>query len=322
MRVFLCYNTAIMIYDLVIIGGGPAACSGAVYAARKRLTTLLVTDDFAGQSAVSETIYNWIGTPEIGGAELAQSLEKHVMSYTKESDTLTVKKGIRVNDIKKHDTQFTIALSNGESIETKTVLIGTGSSHRKLEVPGADVFEHKGLTYCASCDGPLFSGMPVVVIGGGNAALESTLQLAAYTSHVTLLHRRDEFRADPITLEKARDLPNVTFETNTEIMEVKGDGFVSSIVFKRNTTGEVVDLPVNGIFVEIGQIPNTQFVQDLTPLNDFGKIIVDPMNQRSKIDGIWAAGDCTSGLYHQNNIAAGDAVKALEDLYIWLKKQG
>lgn len=311
-----------MIYDLVIIGGGPAACSGAVYAARKRLITLLVTYDFAGQSAVSETIYNWIGTPEIGGAELAQSLEGHVMSYTKESDTLSVKKGILVNDIKKHNTQFTITLSNGESVETKTILIGTGSSHRKLDVKGSDVFEHKGLTYCASCDGPLFSGMPVVVVGGGNAALESTLQLAAYTSHVTLLHRRDEFRADEITIEKAKNLPNVSFETNTEIIEVKGDGFVSSIVFKRSLTGEVVDLPVNGIFVEIGQIPNTQFVQDLTPLNDHGKIIVDPMNQRSQIDGIWAAGDCTSGLYHQNNIAAGDAVKAIEDLYIWLKKQG
>jgi thioredoxin reductase len=173
--------------------------------------------------------------------------------------------------------------------------------------------------YCATCDGPLFSGMPVVVVGGGNAALEAVVQLSQYCSHVTLLHRSENFRADTITVETASKLSNATLLTNIDLLEIKGDKFVSSVVYKAKGSEEVVELPVNAVFVEIGQIPNTDILRDVAPIDQAGKVIVDPMNQRTGTLGIWAAGDCTNGLYHQNNIAAGNAVKAIEDLYIWIK---
>ena len=205
--------------------------------------------------------------------------------------------------------------------QAKAVLIATGSRRRKLEAKGADIFEHKGLTYCASCDGPIFADQDVVVIGGGNAGFESAAQLLAYCKSVTLLHRSDSFKADEITVEKVLANPKMKAYKNVEILEVTGDKFVDGIIFKDKITGEQTDLKVTGIFVETGQLPNTDLVKDLVELDGIKKIKVDPMNQRSSVAGIWAAGDCTNGLYHQNNIAAGDAVKALEDIYIYVSNK-
>lgn len=307
-----------MNYELIIIGGGPAACAAAVYAARKRIQTLLVAEEVGGQSSVSDTIFNWIGTPEIGGGELAASLKKHIEYYTTPEHTLTLKLGARVTTVTQNGEMFTVA-TDTESFETKSVLIATGSAHRKLDVAGAKSFDHKGIMYCATCDGPLFSGQPVAVAGGGNAALEAVLQLSQYASHVTLLHRSDAYRADQITVDNVAKLSNVTLLKKTDIIEIKGDAFVNAVVYKEKDAAEPTELPISAIFVEIGQIPNTSFVQSVVPLTADGKVIVDPMNQRTQTLGIWAAGDCTNGLYHQNNIAAGDAVKAIEDLYVWLK---
>lgn len=314
-----------MNYDLIIIGGGPAGTAAAVYAARKRLKTLIIVEEIGGQSAVSDTIYNWIGTPEIGGGELAESFKKHIEAYTTSDNTLTLVHGARAESVQKNDNGFIITTPK-ESYATKSVLVVTGSRHRHLEVPGAETFEHKGILYCATCDGPLFSGQPVAVIGGGNAALEAVLQLSAYASHVTLLHRSNEFRADAITVEKVRSLPNVTLLTNVTLTEITGIEFVGGLLYKNNLSGSSgtttnESLAVNAIFVEIGQLPNTDLVKDVVTLDEYKKIVVDPTNQRTSTLGIWAAGDCTNGLYHQNNIAAGDAVKAIEDLYVWLKKQ-
>lgn len=306
-----------MTYELIIIGAGPAACAAAVYAARKRIQTLLVAEEVGGQSSVSDTIFNWIGTPEIGGSELAANLKKHIEYYTTPEHTLTLRLGSRVEALTKTATGFSITTNTGETCTTKAVLIATGSRHRKLTVPGAAAFDHKGIMYCATCDGPLFSGQPVVVVGGGNAALEAALQLSQYAAHTTLLHRSDAFRADQITVDNVSKLANVTLKKNIELIEIKGDKFVTGVVYKEH--GEVIELPVSAVFVEIGQIPNTSFAQDTVPQSTDGNIIVDPMNQRTQTLGIWAAGDCTTGLYHQNNIAAGDAVKAIEDLYVWLK---
>lgn len=309
-----------MTYDLIIIGGGPAACAAAVYAARKQLTTLMIAQEIGGQSSVSNTIFNWIGTPAISGSDLAKSLKSHVEEYTKAPHTLTLNLGKRVQRVHKDGDLFTITTEGStDTFSARAILIATGSSHRKLEVPGAADFEHKGIMYCATCDGPLFAGQPVAVAGGGNAALEAVVQLAQYASHVTLIHRSESYKADPITVETVSKLPNVTMYTNTDLLEIKGDKFVSSIVFKAKGSTESTELPVQAVFVEIGQIPSTDLVKDVVPLDQTGKIFVDPTNQRTKMLGIWAAGDCTTGLYHQNNIAAGDAVKAIEDLYIWLK---
>ncbi len=303
-----------MIYDLIIIGGGPAGSAAAVYAARKRLKTLFVTFEWGGQSVVSEKIYNWIGSVSISGAELAENFKKHVLANVGES--LEVKEGEKVNMIEKHTEGFIVKTDTGQEYLTKTILIASGSGRRKLPAKNADKLEHKGLTYCASCDGPLFADMDVAVIGGGNAAFETAAQLLAYCKSVTLINRSDTFRADEITVEKVSKNPKIKIIKNVEILEILGEKFVEGLVYKDNITSEQKELGVAGIFIEIGQIPNTDFVKDLIPLDKIGRIEIDAWSQKTKVSGIWAAGDCTNVLYHQNNIAAGDAVRALEDIYL------
>jgi alkyl hydroperoxide reductase subunit F len=304
------------IYDLIIIGGGPAGVAAGVYAARKRLRTLLITPEFGGQSIISEGIENWIGTIKIPGAELAQNLKSHLLAYA--GDYVEVKEFESVQNIEKKDENFLVT-SDSSTYETKSVLVTTGSTRRKLEIPGAKEFDNKGLTYCASCDGPLFAGQDVVVVGGGNAALESASQLLAYCKSVTLLNRSEKLKGDEITIEKLTQNPNFKIIKNAIPVEVKGNGFVSGIVYEDALTHEKHELQTPGIFVEIGLIPTTYFVKNILELNSIGQIPVDPRTQRTKVDGVWAAGDCTDGLYHQNNIAAGDAVKALEDIYLWIQ---
>lgn len=305
-------------YDLIIIGAGPAGTAAGVYAARKKLKTLLITEEFGGQSVVSETIYNWIGSPEIEGRKLAQDFKDH-LEYYNDGETLTLQSGARVKSIiKNDDATFTVTDHNDKEHQTKTIFIGTGSKRRKLPAKGADKLEHKGLTYCASCDGPLFTGMDVVVIGGGNAGFESAAQLLAYCKSVTLLQRGDEYRADAVTVEKVLAHPNMTGILNASTVEVSGENFVDSITYQDMLTNENIKLNVKGIFVEIGQIPNSDLVKDLVDLTPYNQIIADPYTQKTSVLGIWAAGDVTDVRYHQNNISAGDAVKALEDIYNYL----
>ena len=316
-----------MVYDLIIIGGGPAGTAAAVYASRKRLKTLFLTAEWGGQSVVSEQIYNWIGTASLSGNELAENFKKHVLANAGTGQTLEVKESEKVTAIeqapKALETSalgavFLVKTESGEEFLTKTILIATGSGRRKLEAKNADALEHKGLTYCASCDGPLFADMDVAVIGGGNAGFETAAQLLAYCKSVTLLHRSESFRADEVTVEKVLKNPKMRAVKNTEILEVKGDKFVEGIVYKDRTTGKETELKVSGIFVEIGQIPNTGFAKDILELDKIGRVKIDPTTQKTGTPGIWAAGDCTDVLYHQNNIAAGDAVRALENIYLAL----
>lgn len=307
-----------MIYDLIIIGGGPAGTAASVYAARKHLKTLLIAEEIGGQSKVSEDIKNWIGTPSISGYDLAENFKKHMEASAE--DTLEIKTGARAVNLKKNqgDT-FTVATKKGE-FTAKSILVATGSIRRKLSVPGAEEFENKGITYCASCDGPIFKGKDVIVVGGGNAGFETAAQLLAYTKSVTLLDSGAEFKADPVTVKKVLSHPAMRGVHNVEILEIKGGKTVQSVVYKNKTTGELVELPTGGVFVEIGQMPATDFVpDDLVKKNSYKQIIIDPRTQKTSCPGIWAAGDNTDVLYHQNNIAAGDAVRAIEDLYATMK---
>ncbi len=309
------------IYDVAILGGGPAGCAGAVYAARKQLSTALITESFGGQSVVSETIYNWIGTPEISGSDLAKSLESHVRAYPDVAVHLS-----RIEKITREGNIYTTHTASGAAVRSHSLLYTLGSNRRKLDAINADKFEHRGVTYCASCDGPVFTGQDVVVVGGGNAGFESALQLLAYCTSVTLLHRSDTFRADEITINAAMSNPNFKVIKNVTIHEVLGDKLVSGIRYSTPSESDVV-LPTAGIFIEIGQIPNTELLKDFTKeisgplLDEAGRIIADPRSGATGLSRLWAAGDCTNCLYHQNNIAAGDAVRALEDLYLWIKKQ-
>lgn len=309
-----------MNYELIIVGGGPAGSAAAIYAARKQLKTLIIAEEFGGQSAVSNEIYNWIGTVAISGTDLAMALKNHVEQYSGENKSLQIKSGQRVENITKTtNNDFLISLTDGETFTSRAVLIASGSSHRKLEVPGTKELDHKGVMYCATCDAPLFQDMNVAIIGGGNAAFEGVLQAAQYSPTVTLIHRNENFKADPITIEEVKKLSNVKIIPNTQVKEVYGTNFVEGLKYQTQDSTEMIDLKISGLFVEIGQIPNTNLVKGLVELDEFNRIKVDTRNQRTNINGIWAAGDCTDGLYHQNNIAAGDAIKAVENIFVWIK---
>ena len=302
-------------YDLAIIGGGPAGVAAGVYAARKRLKTVFIAETIGGQSTDSQDVQNWIGTRSIPGLELGKALEEHLRAYA--ADVVEIKLGERASKVEK--------LTDGFSVQTGTtshmaraVLVAAGGIRRKLQVPGAAEFEHKGVTYCASCDGPMFAGQDTVVVGGGNAGFETAAQLLAYAKSVTLVHRGAECtKADKSTVDVILAHNNFKLVLNSEPAGVKGEKFVAALTIKNVQTGELSDIPAGGIFVEIGMIPATDLVKGLVELDEWGKIKVDSRSQRTSIEGIWAAGDCSDGLYHQNNIAAGDAVKALEDIYQW-----
>ncbi len=305
-------------YDLIILGGGPAGVAAAVYAARKQLKTVLITDVFGGQSTVSTLIYNWIGTPEISGYDLGENLKKHALYY--QGPYLDVFEGEKALKVTRDGKIVKVETDKNKAYEARALVVATGSGRRKLEAINADTYEHKGITYCASCDGPLYGGQDVVVVGGGNAGFESALQLLAYCKSVTLIHRSAEFRADEITVKKTLENPKFKAILNADILRVDGEQFVSSITYKDKVSGEEHTLPTTGIFVEIGQTPITELIRGTVDIDEFNKIIVDPMTQMTTAEGIWAAGDATNGKYHQNNIAAGDAVKAVEDAYLWIHK--
>lgn len=303
-------------HDLAIIGGGPAGVAGGVYAARKHLRTVFIAVAVGGQSAESSDVQNWIGTPHISGPDLARALESHLKEYA--DGFVDLKIGERAEKIEKTVDGFRIQ-TDKNSYSAKTVLVAAGGTRKKLQIPGAAQFENKGVTYCASCDGPLFAGQDVVVVGGGNAGFETAAQLLQYAKSVTLVHRGAEFsKADATTVKAVLARPNVKALRNSEPVEIKGGQFVEAVALKNTATGAFTDIPAAGVFVEIGMSPATQIVKGLAEFDEWGRIKVDPKNQRSSADGVWAAGDCSDGLYHQNNIAAGDAVKATEDIYYYL----
>lgn len=303
--------------ELLIIGGGPAGIAAGVYASRKRLNTTFLTKEWGGQSKVSEDIQNWVGTVSLSGAEFTQELKNHLTTYA--GDTVSIRDGVCVQSLKKEDGIFHAALDDGSTVRGRAALIATGSHRRKLEVSGADEYEHKGLTYCASCDGPLFAGQDVAVIGGGNAGFETAAQLLAYAKSVTLLHHGDAFKADPITVKKVCAHEHMRALTNAQTTAITGETLVQGLTYTDLRTNETHSLAVSGVFVEIGMVPNTALVADILSLDQYGRIPIDPWTQQTELAGLWAAGDCTNILYHQNNISAGDGVRALEDIYVTLR---
>ncbi len=304
-----------MIYDLAILGGGPAGAAAAVYAARKRLKSVLITKDWLGQSYSSEGIENWIGTIKISGLDLSKSLEAHAKAYA--DGIIDFREGELAGLVTRTTEGFTVKTDKG-SYSARAILVATGSSRRKLDVPGAAEYDNKGVVYCASCDGPLYADQDVVVVGGGNAGFETAAQLMAYCRSVTLVNRTENFKADPGTVEAVSKNPKVKIITGAIPKAVKGAKFVTGYVYTDTKTGKDVELPVTGIFVEIGSIPNTDYIKEIVKLDPYNRVMIDHKNQRAT-DGVWAAGDVTDGLYHQNNIAAGDAIRALEDIYLYLK---
>jgi alkyl hydroperoxide reductase subunit F len=304
-------------YDLIIIGGGPGGVAAGVYAARKKIKTTLITDTFGGQSLVSNGIENWIGIKSISGFELAKNLEEHLRAQA----GIDIMEGDLVSAVaKRDDGTFSVTTKNGETLETKYILLASGSRRKRLGVPGEDQFDGKGVVFCTTCDAPLFGGKAVAVVGGGNSALEGVEDLLMYASKIYLFVRSEILRGDPVTQEKVKSHPNVEILWNSIIEEIKGETFVNGVRYKNVKTGESKDLALDGVFVEIGLVPNSDFVKGLVTLDEFGHVIVDHKTQQTSCPGIWAAGDVSDVLYDQNNISVGDAIKAVLNVYDKIKK--
>src|SRR3989344_1009300 len=303
-----------MLYDVVIIGGGPAGAAAAIYAARKRLKTLLLTESFGGQSIVSDDIQNWIGEPHISGFDLAQKLEAHVRTFHDVVEIKMSEKAVEIRSIKCGEDRicdFEIKTDQGNIYEAKTLILTMGARRKKLSVPGEDKFGGKGVAYCSTCDAPLFSGKKVAVIGGGNAGLEAVVDLFPYASEIYLIHRGDALKGDPVEQEEIKKNPKLKqIILNAKTLEILGNQFVNGIKYKDRKTGEEKVLPVDGVFVEIGSVPNTETVKELVELDNWGQIVINAKHASTSHPGVFAAGDITDDPYKQNNISAGDGVRA------------
>lgn len=302
-------------YDFLVIGGGPAGVAAGVYAARKKLKTILITEEWGGQSVVSAGIENWIGTKNVPGFDFANMLENHVRAQ-EDIDIVVPEK---VTKVEKAEGHFLVYTVKGNTHETKTVFVASGAHRKKLGVSGEKEFDGRGVAYCSTCDAPIFKDKDVAVIGGGNAGLEAVLDLGPYAKSIWLLEYSDQLKGDPITEEKVRNLPKLKeIITNAQTTEILGNKFVTGLTYKDRKTGEEKQLDVGGVFVEIGSVPNSDMVKDLVETNKYGEIVINSKNARTSQLGIWAAGDVTDDPFKQNNISAGDAVKAALDAYNYL----
>jgi len=302
-------------YDVIIIGGGPAAAGAAVYTARKKLRTLLITESFGGQSVVSADVQNWIGTKSISGFDLAQALEAHVRNFPDDIEVKSPELAVKADKI---EGGFAIETNKNAIYEGKTLIIASGARRRKLGVPGEKELDGRGVAYCATCDAPLFAGKDVAVVGGGNAGLESVIDLFPYAKHIYLLEYSSALKGDPITQEKIKHSEKVTIIYNAGVLAILGEKFMTGLKYKDLISGEEKELPVGGVFVEIGSLPNSDFIKDMVETNNIGEIVINHKTSATSTAGIWAAGDVTDEMYKQNNISAGDGVKAALSAYNYL----
>jgi alkyl hydroperoxide reductase subunit F len=290
-------------FDVLIIGGGPAGSSAAIYSARKGIRTGLIAERFGGQVMDTLGIENFISVKETEGPKLVKQLEEHVKSYN--VDIMTLQK---VTKISKED-KIVVELENGAKLKSKSVILATGAKWRELGVPGEKEFRTKGVAYCPHCDGPLFKGKKVAVVGGGNSGVEAAIDLAGIVSEVTLLEFGSELKADAILQRKLHSLPNVKVITNAQTTEVTGTNKVNGLKYKDRISGVEQHIDLEGIFVQIGLVPNTSFLKDTLELTKFGEIVIDSHGATS-VPGVYAAGDCTAIPYKQIIIAMGEGAKA------------
>ncbi len=302
-------------YDTIIIGGGPAGAAAAVYAARKRLKTLVVCDEFGGQSLVSNNIENWVGETSISGKELAEKLEKHVRAQKE----VEIRTGERVIAVKvRVDCTFEVETDKDGRYPAKTVIVASGGSRRHLKVPGEDRLQGRGVAYCSTCDAPFFQDQDVAVVGSGNTALETVIDLFPYARQIYLLIRGDKLKGDPVLQEKITASPKLHLLTQAEVKEILGEQTVTGLRYQDLKEGTVKELAVNGVFVAIGTVPNSDFIRNLVDTNQAGEILVDQRTAKTSRWGIFAAGDVTNDPFKQNNISAGDAVRAALSAYLYI----
>jgi len=297
-----------MMFDLIIIGAGPAGITASVYAARKKMNFLVITKDIGGQAAWSGDIENYTGYQFITGPELAAKFEEHMQKYG-----IELKENEEVLELRRKDDRIWIKTDKGV-YEAKTVVIASGKRSRELGVPGEVEFRNRGLTYCATCDGPLFSEKDVAVIGGGNSALDAAMQLIQIARHIYLINITSALGGDAIMREKVSESKKVSILNSTQVTAVLGDRMVSGIKIRKQDKEET--LPVQGVFVEIGLIPNSEFAKELEK-NELGEIKVNCRNE-TNIPGIFAAGDVTEVPEKQIIVAAGEGAKAALSAFRYL----
>jgi alkyl hydroperoxide reductase subunit F len=291
-------------FDVLIVGGGPAGAAAAVYAARKGIRTGIASERFGGQVLDTMGIENFISIKETEGPKFALALEEHVRTY--DVDIMNLQ---RAKALVPGKDLIELQLENGASLKAKTVIVTTGARWRNINVPGEKEFKNKGVAYCPHCDGPLFKGKRVAVIGGGNSGVEAAIDLAGIVSQVTLIEYDTQLRADEVLQRKLRSLANVTVFTNAQTTEITGDDKVNGLVFKDRISGESQSVQLEGVFIQIGLVPNTDWLKGTVALSQHGEIEVDARGQTS-VPGVFAAGDATTTPFKQIIIAAGDGAKA------------
>ncbi|CAM3100091.1 alkyl hydroperoxide reductase subunit F [Staphylococcus argensis] len=291
-------------YDVLIVGGGPASGTAAIYTARKGLRTGIVADRIGGQVNDTATIENFVTVKETEGPQFSSALEDHINQYD-----VDVMKGIQAKGIEKTDDGIEVTLDNDAKLMSKTVIIATGARWRKLQIPGEDRLLNKGVAFCPHCDGPLFEGKDVAVVGGGNSGVEAAIDLAGIVKNVTLLERNPELKADNVLQERLRELPNVTIVKNAQTTEVLGEDSVTGIQYQDKETGEEHEIQLDGIFVQIGLLPNTEWLDNYVELNQGNEVMIDRKNATS-VPGIFAAGDVTDDRNKQIIISMGAGANA------------
>lgn len=289
-------------YDVLVVGGGPAGASAAIYAARKGIRTGIVAERFGGQVLDTMSIENFISVSHTEGPKFVASLEEHVKDYDIDVMNLQRASGLQKNDM------FELELDNGAVLKSKSVIVSTGARWRQLGVPGEKEFQNKGVAYCPHCDGPLFEGKDVAVVGGGNSGVEAAIDLAGIVKHVTVLEFGAEMKADEVLQNRLHSLPNVTVKTNAQTTEITGTDNVDGLTYIDRETEEEHRIDLEGVFVQIGLIPNTEWLEGVE-MNRIGEIVVDKKNATS-IPGLYAAGDVTDNPNNQIIIAMGDGANA------------
>jgi alkyl hydroperoxide reductase subunit F len=304
-------------YEVLIIGGGPAGAAAAVYAARKGIRTGVAAERFGGQVNDTLGIENYISILETDGPKFAAALEAHVRAY--DVDIMNLQRADKLISTQPGDL-IEVQLANGGSLKSKTVILSTGARWRNVNVPGEAEYKNKGVAYCPHCDGPLFKGKRVAVIGGGNSGVEAAIDLAGIVAHVTLIEFDTKLRADAVLVNKLNSLPNVTTHVNAQTTEITGDGhIVNGLTFKDRATEAVHHIELAGVFVQIGLVPNTEWLKGTLELSKHGEIVVDAKGATS-LPGVFAAGDATTVPFKQIVIAAGDGAKAALGAFDYLMR--
>ncbi|MBT4805421.1 thioredoxin-disulfide reductase [Candidatus Woesearchaeota archaeon] len=298
-------------YDTIIIGAGPAGLAAAIYCGRKKLKTAIVTIDVGGQGNLTSHIENYPGALPQSGMELMNIFKTQVDKF--EAEFIYGK----VMEVKKVKNTFEVVLGNNEKYSAKTIILTYGKVPRRLGIPGEDEFFGRGVSTCATCDGPLYKDKEVAIVGGGNSAVEAALDISAYAKKVYLIHRRKEFRADEVTVEKLKQNKKVELVLDSVPAEVKGDKFVSSVVIENTVTKEKKELSITGLFLEIGYVVDSSMVKDLVKINKWNEVIINSVGETS-CPGIFAAGDVTNTPFKQAIIASGDGARVALQTYGYL----